>query len=242
MDFSILLLAGFIVFLSQFVKGFSGFGSGLFAMPFLVLLFDIKFALAFTILLDLVSGSVMLYREKREVSTSVLSILVVGILGGAILGGLILPKIDFRILKKLFGVTVVLMAAHMFLQRDSRRKMRNKRFWGFLAGFTAGLTGVLFGVNGPPVVYYANQSCDSKRQLRATLYFVFLADSVFRTLTYAVTGVLGLQSVSFALLMVPFLFLGIIAGNRVHFNVSEKSFKRVITLIVLIVGLIAILR
>ena len=242
MDATLIILAGLIVFLSQLVKGFTGFGSGMFAMPFLLWFFDIKFALAFTILLDLASGSMMLSKERKEAKKEVLTTVIAGLLLGAIIGGLLLPKIDSIVLKRLFGAVIVLMSAHMLIESKTTAGIIRKRLWGTITGTIAGLTGVLFGVNGPPIVYFANQTCNDKTQLRATLYAIFLADSALRTVTYLATGIINLEIVTFAAMMLPFTILGILAGNRIHHKTDEKTYKKTITILILIAGITTILK
>ena len=120
--------------------------------------------------------------------------------------------------------------------------MKNKGFWGFLTGSFASSAGILFGINGPPVVYYTTRVCSGKKQCRSTLYGIFSVEGLLRTATYAITGLMIAESFFFAAAMSPFMFLGILAGSKIHLKVNEKTFQLAVAAIVLVAGMLILLR
>ena len=236
---TIVMLAGVIIGIGQFIKGVTGSASALFAIPLLVLFMDIKFVLPMFILLDATTGVIMFIKERKLIRYDVVKSMYLGILIGSIMGILLFSILSSGFLKNIFGFVIIGMAIHLLYAKNTDTKHKSNTLLASISGWLAGFMGALFGVNGPPVMYYSSLYSKNKTVFRATVVGVFLADAITRIIGYSVMGIMTFEAVLFALKMLPFLLVGVYLGNKVHFKVKEKLFKTIIGVIVLITGIIA---
>jgi len=103
MDLTIVMLAGVIIGIGQFIKGVTGSASALFAIPLLVLFMDIKFVLPMFILLDATTGVIMFIKERKLIRYDVVKSMYLGILIGSIMGILLFSILSSGFLKNIFG-------------------------------------------------------------------------------------------------------------------------------------------
>jgi len=242
MDLTLIAIAGIIILIAHFIKGFSGFGSALVALPLLVFFFDIKFAIPVFLVNDITGSTIMCLRERGHVNKEVLWVIVLGLLMGSVLGGIFISTTNSETLLKLFGMVVMAMALHIFITRNKRSRITRKKLWGLVTGWVAGLCQVSFGIGGPPAVYYTAQTSRNKTQLRATLYSIFYAASIFQFITYVLIGIMTTSVILFSVQLIPFMLLGLFLGNRFFFRVDEERFRTAITAIILLMGLFIVLR
>jgi len=241
-DVTLIAIAGIIIFAAHFTKGFSGFGSALVALPLLVFFFDIKFALPVFLITDITASTIMCMKEERNFNWGILRAVVAGLLVGSIIGGILMGRTDSETLLKLFGIVVIAMALHIFLTRNMRVRIRRKGLWGLVTGMVSGTSHIMFGISGPPLVYYMSQISKDKQHLRATLYGIFYAANVFQLITYSMIGIMTARAIFFSLALIPFTLLGVLVGNRFFFKVDEERFREAITAIILVTGLLIVLR
>jgi len=79
------------------------------------------------------------------------------------------------IVEAILGVVVVAFSMHCLLGRSY--ELKNDRFAGFF-GFSAGVLGGAYGMNGPPLAIYGSLRRWSPEHFRATLQAYFLPASL----------------------------------------------------------------
>jgi hypothetical protein len=99
-----------------------------------------------------------------------------------------------------------------------------------------GVLGGLTGISGPPLLWHFGRKF-AKRPLRQILIPVFLFAALGRVGTYAATGMITVSVVHAYLLALPGLLLGTYLGNRIFLRVEERTFSRIIGLVLLVSGL-----
>ena len=104
----------------------------------------------------------------------------------------------------------------------------------------AGFCGGFIGINAPPLVTHFG-SILSKSHLRKLLVFIFIPAAFAQTATFAFTGLLTIEIIRLGLLMIPGMIVGIYIGNRAHLTFSERKFKIILGLFLVIVSLKIIL-
>jgi uncharacterized membrane protein YfcA len=109
------------------------------------------------------------------------------------------------------------------------------KWWGAVAGIIAGIFGGMFTTNGPPlVIYFGNKL--KKQSFRATLIMIFFIDSVWMNILLINNGVATLEIFKMSLALMPALLLGIILGTKVHYKIDEAMFKKIVAVILFVVG------
>lgn len=232
----IVLLAGFIVALGHFIKGFSGFASSLFAIPLLAIFLDIKFVVPVFLLFDFISGIILTIQNRKLIDKKESLLLLVGLIIGTGIGTYFLVSFGNEVLKRIFGVLVLLFAMKVLFEKNDGVKRQVNRIWAPVSGFVGGCVGGMFGLNGPPMVLYLAHQLKDKQVFRATLYGVFFVDACYRMILYSYNKLLTLEVIQFALYLTPFLLFGLLLGSKLHTRINENIFKKIVALILLITG------
>jgi len=243
-EIGVVLLAGLIIFGGHFVKGVSGFGSALFAVPLLMFILDVKFIAPVFLLFDFTSGVILVASNYRSVNRRLFLLLLCGLLVGTAIGTWVLLSFGHDLLKRILGLLVIGWAL-LALFREQRpinptRHSRTMPYLAPLSGFLGGALGAMFSVNGPPIIIYLSHVIEEKQVFRATLYGIFFADACYKMVLFTANGLLTGEVLRFALLMTPFLVAGVLAGSWLQTRVNEALFKKIVAVILLVTGAVLV--
>lgn len=226
-----------IIFLAYTVKGMSGFGSGLIAIPLLAFIFPLSFIVPVLGLLSY-SGTIMqsIHLRKQVVWRDMLPLLPFSILGIAVAVWL-LVNIDARILVTTLGVFVLIYSVYSLLPVAD---FSGKRGWAVIAGSFGGMVGALFGTGGPFYVAYLKMRQLDKGQFRATIAMIFFVDGGVRIGGYAIAGLYNEKVLWMLLMLFPLLLLGMYTGHHLHIKIDQKRFNQLISAMLFISGIMLI--
>ena len=197
---SFTVLAALAVGLGQLVKGVTGFGSALVAMPMLVALFGPRDALAVMVGVDTLTSLVLLPGIWKLVRWRLVLAVSAPLIAGQFVGTSLLFYVPERPVALLLGALVILLGGSIawrpsprgWGELDDLPPGSGPWLWlGSVAGFTGGCLQGLVGASGPPLVAWARRFY-SDRFGRAHLIAVFAVGAVllWAQLTYR-TGGLG---------------------------------------------------
>lgn len=238
-DVTVILLAGVIVFAGHLVKGVTGFGSALFAVPLLLLILDIQVVTPVFLLFDFTSGILLVGSNWRSVDRRLLLLILGGMVVGTSIGTWLLLSLGHEILKRVLGVLVSGWALSTLLGKGSDTPPSGHSLAAMLApvsGFLGGALGAMFSVNGPPIIIYLSHVIENKQVFRATLYAVFFADACYRMVLFTANRLLNWEVSRFALLMAPFLVAGVAAGSWLQRLLDQRTFAKVVAGILTVTG------
>ncbi len=244
----VILLAGVIVFGGHFVKGVSGFGSALFAVPLLMLILDAKFVIPVFLIFDFISGVLLVAANWRAIHRKLLLLLLSGLLVGTAIGTWVLLSFGHELLKRILGVLIIGWSVITIVRGEEGMKSnpataqdQKKLYWAPVSGFLGGALGAMFSVNGPPIIIYLAGVIEQKQVFRATLYGIFFADACYKVALFTANRLLNAQVLRFALLMSPFLIVGAFAGSWLQRYIDQERFKKIVAFILLATGVILLL-
>jgi hypothetical protein len=238
---AVILLAGVIVFTGHLVKGISGFGNALFAIPLLLLFLDVKFVAPTFLLLDLTSGILLTTANWHSINRRVLLLLFSGMVVGTGIGTWVLLSFDHEILKRILGVLVTAWALTTLFRGEPSAFPREHGAGPSLApvsGFLGGILGATFGVSGPPIIIYLSHILGEKQTFRATLCGIFFAEACYKMVLFTANGLLNREVFRFALLMAPFVLVGVAVGSRLQRFLDERVFRKVVVGVLLVTGVV----
>ena len=239
-----LLLAGAIVFTGHLVKGVSGFGSALFAVPLLLLILDVRVVTPAFLLFDLTSGVLLVASNWRSIDRRLSLLLFSGMIVGSGIGTWVLVSFEHDILKRILGVLVTGWAGVMLLGREPEALAPRRALGDGLApisGFLGGTLGAMFSVNGPPIIIYLSQVLEDKQAFRATLCGVFFADACYKAVLFGLGGLLDREVFGLAAALAPFLVTGVVAGSWVQRFLDQTVFRRVVAAILTVTGVLLLI-
>lgn len=226
--------AAAILLAAYFVRGISGFGSGLVAVPLLALTFPLTQVVPFMLLMDLTASAILGQANRRLVRWDELAPLAPGSVLGVVLGATLLLALDRQALLTTLGLLVILFALRNLLALQDGRPI--SRLWAFPASFIGGTVSALFGTGGPPYVIYLSHRLRDKSAFRATTSALFLLEGALRALVFAASGLIQPRVLAGYVLALPLMGLGLWAGSRVHVGLSNAQMMRVIGGLLLLSG------
>lgn len=237
----ILALTALITACTYLVFGLTGFGSTVLALPLLVHLIPLKFAVPMLLLLDLVAGMLLISRARRGVRLDELGRLFPFMFAGIALGLTLLIRLPEAPLLAALGFFLLAYAIHGTTRRAGPPRL--SRAWSAPIGLAAGVLGALFGTGGVLTALYIGARLDDKEELRATAAAAVLLNTSMRVILFGAAGLLAQDGlVTAALLLLPSVFIGLFLGSRLHAAISPGRVVRVIYVVLAIAGISLLVR
>lgn len=233
-------IAAIVVLGSYVVFGISAFGAALFTVPLLTHFFPLEFVLPMCVLLDVSAALALGARFSGAADKSELLLLGPFSLIGAVLGVTLLVTLPRTATLAAFGV--FLLSYGIYALRQGEAVKRISRRWGPVAGLTGGTMGTLFGIGAPPYAIYLARRLPGKATLRATLSNMVLLSTSIRTLVFFAGGLMLADRVVAFALLVPFALGGLWIGNRLHGRISRTALLRLISMLLVLIGVSLLLR
>ncbi len=230
-----LLIAAGVIVVAYFVRGLAGFGSGLIAIPLLALMLPLTVAVPLIVLLDYLASSSHGIRHRELIHWRDLWPLLPFSLIGVVLALYLFRQIDAVLLGKGLGVFIILFA--LYSLASFAPQQIGGRLWAIPAGSLGGLIGTLFGTGGPFYVIYLKLRGLEKSDFRATFAMIFLLDGAGRLLGYLVSGFYDLDVMLLVAASVPIMMIGMYIGGHVHTEISQQTFQRTISVLLIGSGL-----
>ena len=212
-----------IIFGAYFIRGITGFGSGLISVPLLALLLPLQTVVPLVLVLDFTASLIMSRNARDHVQWKEVMPLLPTSLLGIIIGVTLLLSMPREPLLTALALFVILFGLRYLLNIHGERIV--SKLWSIPAGLIGGLVGALFGTGGPPYVIYLTHRIKDKSQLRATFSGLFMVDGSIRIVTFVVSGLLGIY-------LLPVLTMSATIDAMRSSNcagVSRKSFAMWIT-------------
>lgn len=228
-----LVLFSVILFVAYMVKGLSGFGSGLVAIPLLAFVLPLTFVVPVLGLLSY-SGTIVQSISLREnvVWRDMLPLIPFSLAGIAAALWL-LVNVDVTILTLILGIFIFCYSIYSLWPNNLTAVSRR---WAIVAGSFAGLVGALFGTGGPFYVLYLKMRQLNKQQFRATIAMIFLIDGGARMSGYVASGLFTGKMLLLVLVLLPVLFAAMYTGHNLHIKINEHNFNKVVSVLLLISG------
>jgi uncharacterized membrane protein YfcA len=151
--------------------------------------------------------------------------IVAGLLPGVILGTAIVSFVNPSWLK--FGTFVVLLPLILLQAAGFRRPLRSERSVGLAFGGGLGVLYAVTTISGPPLAMMLNNQGFAKRDFRAALGFVRLAESMFAAVAYAYAGLYSRESLGLVPVILPSIAIGVPIGAYLIQHVQPETFRRV---------------
>lgn len=191
-------------------------------MPLLALFLPLQVAAPLAVLLSITIAGVVVAQDWKEIHFSSAGWLLLATLPGLPCGLLLLTSHHQSIVRGALGAILLAFAAFSLFGRTSIQLERDRPAWLLACGFSAGVLGGAYGMNGPPLVIYGTMRRWSARHFRATLQAYFLPASLLAMTGYWLAG-LWVPAVTRDYLMslpvmLPAVFLGRAINRRLHGN------------------------
>ena len=173
------------------IRGLTGFGLALVAVPFLSMLLSPKIVVPVIILQTVATNIPLVYRVRADVQPGRIAPLVAGAIVGLPLGSALLVWASADTLRVLIGSVVTVFA--VALMAGLRVRVRRERLAFLPVGFASGVLNGSSSLAGPPVIlFFANQNVPP-RIFRANIIAYFFAINLVAVTIFALSGLFTRQ-------------------------------------------------
>jgi len=230
-----------IVTSAYFIRGITGFGSGLISVPLLVLSQPLQFAVPLVLALDFTASLAIGGINRKQTDWSEIKLLLpAGLVGGAV-GVLALLTLPTTPVLVALGVFTIFFGFRNVFGLQPTTQL--SRMWAIPAGFAGGATGALFGVGSPPYIMYLSRRLLDKGTVRATFSWLIAIDGGFRLVWFLFAGLLLDSRLGFAYLLCLLPMAGgLYLGNKVHLDMTSEGMLKAVGALLMISGAVLLLK
>jgi uncharacterized membrane protein YfcA len=238
-----LLYFCFIIFISYAIRGSSGFGGV--TVPLLTWILSLKTVAPLVTFLGLISSAAILRTAWQHVSWQDLRRILPSTVVGVVIGAYFFKTLDALTLARLLGGIVFAYGCYALIitWRPPRSTPLPMGVITPVAGTIAGFVGTMFGsMAGMFYAMYLDMLQRSRDVFRATAAAALFALGILRGGAYVITGEFTHDVMIACIAALPMMGLGIWAGSRIHANLNDLAFKRMVAVILMLSGLPLLLR
>jgi len=229
-----LVIVFFIILSAYIVRGITGFGSGLIAIPLLALMLPISLVVPMVGLLDYSASLGHVVKLRKDIQWRHISVLLPFSLLGVLLAMYLFNTIDAHLLKKFLGGFILFYALYTLL--SIKTHSYKSYFWAIPSGLLGAFIGTLFGTGGPFYIIYLQLQGLGKTAFRATIAIIFLLDGSVRITAYGFNGFYTEKLLLVLSICFPIMLIAMYIGGHIHTNISHKKIQKIIAIILLFSG------
>lgn len=197
---------------------------------------------------------ILTWRNRKHLRAKVCLPLIALVLAGSVAGAFMLKNIDARLIKIIFGIAVILIGIEMLFHEIHTNSKKNTSGRAAVSENTAGLRGFLivvgilsgvlcglFGV-GALLAAYVSRVTDSNDSFKANISAVFIAENTFRIVVYSVLGIINVSCLKQALMLLPFMLVGLFCGMKSSQLLDEHIVKRIVIALLILSGIVLVIK
>lgn len=229
-----------IIFFASVVRGFTGFGLALVAVPLIQFLMPVTDTAVFIAIINAIFSILYFRRSREAIKGQPLGRMALWTGVGVAAGTLILKFINPAYIQLIWGVLIILIVAALVrgLEFRIRSDANAMTLSGLLGGVLAGAT----GITGPPVAIILSSMKTPKEKFNAIIsVFIFFAVT-YALVFYLISGLVRTETFLLALCSIPALLAGLHTGDRLVSRISQQTFTRLVYIVLILMGIITLLK
>jgi len=214
-----------VVFIAGCIRGFAGFGAGMFFIPLATSVVSPPIAAANFLVID---GVVALPLLKNAVRICDWRTVLPAVLGSVLFvhaGAYLLASTDPLLLRWIiFAIVTSLL---LLLASGWRYQKRPSPPVSFSVGVTSGLLGGMSQVSAPPVAAFWLASAKEPAVVRANLIVFFALAGIGTFIAYALNDIFTLEVAQLLVITIPCYAAGLLVGAKGFSASDPKLYKRI---------------
>jgi len=216
-----------ITLFAAVVNGGLGYGFSSITVPLALLFLSNRVLNPALVLIEVALNAYVLFVNRDALSVIWKRVLpiVIGLLPGVILGTTIVTNVPGAWLK--LWTYLVLLPLILLQAAGFRRPLHAEKAIGLPFGFGLGVLYSVTTISGPPLALLLNNQGLDKRQFRAALGFIRLAESSFTAIAYFSTGLITTQSNLLIPQILPSVLIGVPIGAALIRQMKVETFRRI---------------
>jgi uncharacterized membrane protein YfcA len=151
--------------------------------------------------------------------------MVIGLAPGVLIGTALVSYVNPGWLK--FGTFIALLPLILIQAAGYRRPIQSERSVGLVFGGGVGVLYSVTTISGPPLAVMLSNQGLTKKDFRAALGFIRLAESSFTAIAYYYAGLYSLQSAALIPFILPSIVVGVPIGAYLIQRIRPETFRRI---------------
>ena len=227
-----------IIFIASAVRGFTGFGLALVAVPLIQFFLPVSDTAVFIALVNICFSIFYFNRSKQHIAGKPIGTMALWTGAGVAGGTAVLKFVNPAYIQLAWGILIlfIVIALARGINFGIRTEKHAFRISGLLGGMLAGAT----GITGPPVAIILSSIKTPREKFSAVLSLFILIAVSFAFVFYFAAGLIHLRILLLALVTIPAMLAGLYAGDRLVSHINQKTFTIVIYIVLVIMGIITI--
>lgn len=216
-----------ITLLAAFVNGALGYGFSSITVPLALLFMANRVLNPALVLIEVVLNAYVLWNNRDAFGRIWPRVMpmVVGLVPGIIVGTAAVARVNPSWLR--FDTFVILLPLILLQAAGFRRPIKAERSANLVFGTGLGVLYAVTTISGPPLAIMLNNQGLEKRDFRAALGIVRLAESSMTAVAYAYAGFFTFQSIALIPWIVPSVLVGVPIGAYVIRHMRAETFRRI---------------
>lgn len=229
-----------IIFFASVVRGFTGFGLALVAVPLVQFFLPVADTAVYIAIVNFIFSVLYYRRSKAVIKGQPLGSMALFTGLGVAAGTLILKFIYPAYIQLIWGIMIIFIV--FFLVRGMSFRIKSEKSALILSGIFGGILAGSTGITGPPVAIILSSMKTPKEKFNAIISVFILFAVTYALFFYFLTGLIRHEIVILALCSVPALLAGLYTGDRLVEQISQKWFTNIVFLVLIIMGVITIFK
>lgn len=234
-----LIIAAVVILLSSVIKGITGFGFALLAIPILSIMFPINLLIPSMVLFNLITSVMMLFQFKEKIRVYYIVPMIVASLAGIPIGIYMLTYLSTDFLKILTSFAIILFSVKMLTGVKLAKRNIHKPI--FFAGFLSGILTSSISIGGPPLAIAMDRKGYSKDKFRGIFIWFMVFTSIFTTFAFYHKGLINNDTLKFTALSLPLLFIGSNLGVKIATKINQHQFRKFVIYLNVSMGLLMLI-
>lgn len=231
---SLAIVVALVLFAATLMRSTFGFGEALISVPVLALMIPVKIAVPLAVLASITTAAIVVAQDWKHVHVFSAGQLIISSLLGIPVGLWLLRAAPDAVVKALLALMILVFSIYS-LRSGTAGELSDDRF-AWLFGFTSGVLGGAYGMNGPPLVVYGALRKWSPVRFRATLQGYFLVASAVVMCGLWNAGLWTRDVSRFYEWSLPGVVVAVLLGRIANRRMEGQRFYRVIFAGLLVVG------
>ena len=216
-----------ITFGAAIVNGALGYGFSSITVPLALLFMTNRVLNPALVPIEVVLNAYVLWVNREALATVWRRVLpiVIGLAPGVAFGTLMVSQVSPGWLK--FVTFIVLLPLILLQAAGFRRPIKSEKSGGLLFGGGVGVLYSVTTISGPPLAVALSNQGLTKKDFRAALGFIRLAESSFTAIAYYYAGLYSMESFGLIPYILPSIAIGVPIGAVLIQKIRPETFRRV---------------
>ena len=216
-----------ITLVAAVINGGLGYGFSSITVPLALLFLTNRTLNPALVLIEVVLNAWVLWVNRDALAVVWRRVLpiVAALVPGVVAGTLIVSRVSPGWLK--LWTYVTLLPLILLQAAGFRRPIKAERALGVPFGLGLGVLYSVTTISGPPLALLLNNQGLAKREFRAALGFIRLAESSFTAMAYLSAGLFTPSSMGLVPQILPSVLIGVPIGARLIRKMPQDTFRRI---------------